>query len=1131
MSGLCGGARVRSVAGSLLSCVILAGTAVSGAAEPARVWGGGPTITLQRPIAGPWMDGAAGKAALAREARIAGRAFGSPRRTHFADELRPSRPSWLSAHSRDAASWTRAKMRQAGPRGDAGPDLLPIICLRVDFQGDSLGSLTSTADGKFDLRPFVDAHGDTVEVPIDPPPHNKAYFEAHLAALDRYYRAQSHGVAGVRSQVFPTASDSCYHLRDTGQYGPWFLFSGTDVYDVAKKFVVDAIRTAAHDPSIPWGDFALPDGSVRVMIFHAGPDTQSDVRGDSPRDIPSFFLTLDDTVHVGDGTHYIDAATVVPESPNQDGEWSALNGVLAHETGHQMGLPDLYNTLSGTPVIGLWSLMDSGNLVAGPTTDRHGNLIYVSGLIPPSLDAWSKAVLWGGTFLRGGFSVSLADSLPAIETTPFIEEVPISATEYFLLENRQTDINGDDSIFVETDSLTHVVLGPKASRAKNAPPLAEYDALLPGSGVLIWHIDEERELQLASLGYSLNVDYARPAVGLMEADGTYDLGDTSVYPYTVGSAYDPYFAGNGDSLTSHTTPSSALNTGADSHISIRVTSPRARKMAFTARSDRLIEGFPTTVALDSVALGSPIVGKFFGDGEIYCALVSEGFLYVVDAHGNPRRHARGQDFFASSDDGTEFLSEVAFGESAYVRSDGAIDNVFAATTRGGRLNVFDTRGAYVLPWANPPLFSTAPSFLGKDILIGSADGRIYKLSLDGTIAALTPSAGAPISSTPRSVEFSASGAMAGPHTFGDIAASARNGKFLILANADGATPTITQIAAVADWETDVTVWQTPGGGLSSGGTPQGYAVGDRHGNVWLIHLSGQTVAGWPRALGDSMQGAPVLADLEGAGAQSVIALGSSGRVMAWTLNGSPKRLWPRDGDVGLGDGGFTAATPLLAPRAGGGAWAILGLGSGNIVPRTGSSSARQVRANDVPDGWPLGVTFGVAATPALGDLNGDGIADILVPANDGVLYALSTGLPMCDRPLAECGWWTMEGGNPARTGSYLAGPPVFEAQTPLLPPPSTELSAPYLAPSPLRLHAGGDVRIGYMLPSGSGQITIDIFDVSGQKVATLAGPHAVGENTAVWQPRDIAPGAYLCKITAAAGGATKVYMQHWAVTP
>ena len=58
-----------------------------------------------------------------------------------------------------------------------------------------------------------------------------------------------------------------------------------------------------------------------------------------------------------------------------------------------------------------------------------------------------------------------------------------------------------------------------------------------------------------------------------------------------------------------------------------------------------------------------------------------------------------------------------------------------------------------------------------------------------------------------------------------------------------------------------------------------------------------------------------------------------------------------------------------------------------------------------------------------------------------------------------------------------------------------------------------------------------MFDLNGQRVANLIAPHAKGENAATWTPTDLAPGAYLCKVTVTGGAAPRTYMQHWAVAP
>src|SRR5207302_7103101 len=42
-------------------------------------------------------------------------------------------------------------------------------------------------------------------------------------------------------------------------------------------------------------------------------------------------------------------------------------------------------------------------------------------------------------------------------------------------------------------------------------------------------------------------------------------------------------------------------------------------------------------------------------------------------------------------------------------------------------------------------------------------------------------------------------------------------------------------------------------------------------------------------------------------------------------------------------------------------------------------------------GWPVGVGGRVMATPAIGDIDGDGIQDVAVMADDGRVYAISAG--------------------------------------------------------------------------------------------------------------------------------------------
>ena len=135
--------------------------------------------------------------------------------------------------------------------------------------------------------------------------------------------------------------------------------------------------------------------------------------------------------------------------PELQGASITTVGVFCHEYGHALGLPDLYDTDYSSEGVGVWSLMASGSWASSGGT---------SGDRPSHLDAWSK---WSVGWISPNDVTCRNDvSLPAVETSfsGFYRLLPGTATtgEYFLLENRQQ---------------------------------TSFDAGLPGSGLLIWHVD------------------------------------------------------------------------------------------------------------------------------------------------------------------------------------------------------------------------------------------------------------------------------------------------------------------------------------------------------------------------------------------------------------------------------------------------------------------------------------------------------------------------------------------------------------------------------------------------------------------------------------------------------------------
>jgi M6 family metalloprotease-like protein len=111
-------------------------------------------------------------------------------------------------------------------------------------------------------------------------------------------------------------------------------------------------------------------------------------------------------------------------------------GVYCHEFGHNLGLPDLYNTNTGKTILGPWSLMDKGLWNGAPP-----------GSSPSHMDAWSKMQLG---FISGGMIATAnagATATYTIETTEVASNtvhaviVPIgsdftSPTQYYIIEVR-----------------------------------------------------------------------------------------------------------------------------------------------------------------------------------------------------------------------------------------------------------------------------------------------------------------------------------------------------------------------------------------------------------------------------------------------------------------------------------------------------------------------------------------------------------------------------------------------------------------------------------------------------------------------------------------------------------------------
>ena len=125
--------------------------------------------------------------------------------------------------------------------------------------------------------------------------------------------------------------------------------------------------------------------------------------------------------------------------------------------------------------------------------------------------------------------------------------------------------------------------------------MEEYDAFVPGSGVLIWHVDDE--IIGDRIGArAVNNDPVRQGIALEEADGFRDVGNPifSRLDQIEGSPDDPFHANSQAVFETATTPNSNSNTGMVSGLRIEVLSPPGDVVEVDIRFERSLTGWPRT---------------------------------------------------------------------------------------------------------------------------------------------------------------------------------------------------------------------------------------------------------------------------------------------------------------------------------------------------------------------------------------------------------------------------------------------------------------------------------------------------------------------------------------------------------
>lgn len=401
------------------------------------------------------------------------------------------------------------------------------------------------AEGK--LQEYVAAMADARARGVNNPDRNSAFVPSRSSSLDfktvdtiraivllvdfsdqPYTAGVVAGTPGMfdsllfsEGRLNPTGSMTEFYLENSygtfyvkGDIYGWYRMPQTYAYYVdgqrgfgtyprnAQALARDAVLAADPDVNYAiydtYGPSGVPDGEVDgLFVIHSGPGYEE--TGDL-NDIHSHQWNLRTPLSLDGVT--IDSYSMEPEE--RLNTFSLVDmGVFAHEYGHVLGLPDLYDvdyipeTSDG---LGKWSLMAGGS---------WNN----SGKTPAQMDAWSKSYV-GFIQPINVTSNMVGVEFPQTESEPLAYRVWAGGAvgpQYFLVENRQ---------------------------------MAGFDAALPGAGLLIYHVDENR------WG---NIDVNHYQVALEQADGKYDL----EFSPNSGDAGDPWpGAVNKRSFDDFSTPSS-----------------------------------------------------------------------------------------------------------------------------------------------------------------------------------------------------------------------------------------------------------------------------------------------------------------------------------------------------------------------------------------------------------------------------------------------------------------------------------------------------------------------------------------------------------------------------------------------
>lgn len=389
-------------------------------------------------------------------------------------------------------------------------------------------------------------------------------------SLTDYYTEASYGQFELQGSVL-----GWYTTNNTRSYYGYGTNSGNNeavaAYEAAQR--ADAAGTN-------WANFDNDgDGYVDTLfVVHSGMGAEESGSGSDIWShqwyfssahfynalIPGVFTTsTDDPLHAGQKIK-INRYVIMPETSKSAGGGGITTtivgiGVFAHEFGHALGLPDLYDVGGSGAGLGNVSLMAGGSWGGNGSDSRY----------PAHLDAWSKIDL--GWLSPIEIDAPGSYSIQQVEGNQIAYKLlPLGGTtEFFLVENRQR---------------------------------TGFDLNLFATGLFIYHIDQS-VINAYRGGNTINTNTHAYGVALEEADAatdSYSAMSLFTSDSNRGRSTDSWPNGAKNAFDTTSIPSTKTNAGVLQDLGVTEISAKSSNMTFTATGQFAATSTPTATPTATV---------------------------------------------------------------------------------------------------------------------------------------------------------------------------------------------------------------------------------------------------------------------------------------------------------------------------------------------------------------------------------------------------------------------------------------------------------------------------------------------------------------------------------------------------